>query len=338
MKSSLSMGMPPLVSVDLRKMPKQHRFDTWHEVVRPFYYPEALTARDRFSGYAAVAKAGDVLLVDVGFTPQRSVRTRRHAAESDHFQLQCYRRGGVVGSRGGRPFRLGPDRIGLCDGRCEHEALANESSEGLSLCIPRARIDAALPSDRPTVCWSKGTPGWLLLAGAARTLRNGVQQWSAAEARDAAEGFIGLLNGLLGGREDRKPVKRLWLLTIKRYIDAHLHDADLDAATLCRVFGCSRASLYRLFQEHGGVASYLCERRLSRCFAEFAAAPERRGRVRKIAERWGFNDPSHFNRLFKKQFGMLPSEVPADGSTNNGQDLGRPNRMAEAIDQWMRAL
>ena len=51
--------------------------------------------------------------------------------------------------------------------------------------------------------------------------------------------------------------------------------------------------------------------RLARCYLEFAAADPGRGRVKEVAERWGFGDPSHFHRLSKKHFDVSPSEVLA---------------------------
>jgi AraC-like DNA-binding protein len=88
-----------------------------------------------------------------------------------------------------------------------------------------------------------------------------------------------------------------------------LHRKELNTAALCRRFDGSRRRLYGLFKEYGGVEACLRQGRLARCYLELAAADPGRGRVKEVAERWGFVDPSHFHRLFKQHVDVSPSEV-----------------------------
>jgi AraC-like DNA-binding protein len=91
---------------------------------------------------------------------------------------------------------------------------------------------------------------------------------------------------------------------------------------------------------HGGVERYLRERRLGRCFAELAAADPATARIGKIAERWGFLDPSHFNRLFKQHFGLRPSDVMASQAIGH-HDANRGSELTQDLataHQWIRSL
>lgn len=57
---------------------------------------------------------------------------------------------------------------------------------------------------------------------------------------------------------------------------------------------------------------YMRGRRLDRCLFELAGATRKCGAVCEVAHRWGFQDPTAFNRLFGARFGMSPSKCFAD--------------------------
>jgi AraC-like DNA-binding protein len=75
--------------------------------------------------------------------------------------------------------------------------------------------------------------------------------------------------------------------------------------------GLSRSVLYRLFRDGGGIAFYIREQRLRRCFADLVSERGRDLQVAKIAWQWGFTDSAHFSRLFRDRFGCSPSDARA---------------------------
>jgi AraC-like DNA-binding protein len=102
---------------------------------------------------------------------------------------------------------------------------------------------------------------------------------------------------------------------LRQYIHANLSSPTLSTEALMANFGVSRAVLYRLFEKHGGVMRYIRNCRLERCLFELSSVPATRGSISAVAKRWRFNDPSHFNRLFRQRFGAAPSEL-----------IGRPSK------------
>lgn len=67
------------------------------------------------------------------------------------------------------------------------------------------------------------------------------------------------------------------------FIKANLSDLVLGLDDLRAAFHCSRSSGYRCFEQHGGVASYIREQCLHRCFDELAQPTELPRRIADVA-------------------------------------------------------
>ena len=61
-----------------------------------------------------------------------------------------------------------------------------------------------------------------------------------------------------------------------------------------------------------------------------------RKHVGLIATRWGFENPSHFNRLFKQSFGVVPSAV--GGLTIASNERPRTRYHTETLNSWVTEL
>lgn len=94
-----------------------------------------------------------------------------------------------------------------------------------------------------------------------------------------------------------------------RYIDARLTAWELTPGMVARGLTCSRATLYRAFADRGlTVAGLIRERRLLRARQMLSRNPMQLP-VSEIALSCGVTDMRTFNRTFKAQFGMTPSEA-----------------------------
>jgi len=93
---------------------------------------------------------------------------------------------------------------------------------------------------------------------------------------------------------------------IRKYIDTHLDDPNLGPLQICNLFNMSRATLYRMFEEDGGVRRRIQDRRLFSAMWDLATGGVRRGRLSQVAETWGFSSDANFNRAVKKVFGLPP--------------------------------
>jgi AraC-like DNA-binding protein len=93
-------------------------------------------------------------------------------------------------------------------------------------------------------------------------------------------------------------------------IERRLGSSALNVDHLCRCLGISRTSLQRLFEEEGGVGTYIRRRRLE-AVRRALADPHNRETIAALADRWGFSDAAHLSRRFRAHYGSAPSDYRA---------------------------
>jgi len=99
------------------------------------------------------------------------------------------------------------------------------------------------------------------------------------------------------------------VVTVSRYIDANLRNANLSPRYLARILGCSVRHLHRLFDGSGiTVAAYIKQRRLAAIAQELRNPYHAEDSITEISLRWGFPEITHFSRSFRAEFGMSPRE------------------------------
>ena len=104
-----------------------------------------------------------------------------------------------------------------------------------------------------------------------------------------------------------------FLEKLKQTIQEHIADADYDTEKFAHDMCMSRMQLNRKLRALTGHSTHelVREFRLQRA-AELLG--KNAGNVSEVAFEVGFNDLSHFARVFRERFGMLPSEYKPAGS------------------------
>lgn len=151
-----------------------------------------------------------------------------------------------------------------------------------------------------------------LIGGHLHTLFEGLSDITQPEAPAIVTATANLVTNLvapqIAARYQPSPtVRGVVIIEIRRYIEQHIAQPDLGPERLCKAFGLSRASLYRLFEPIGGVTDYIRTRRLRTAFDMLENDGKRT--VGETAYACGFSDISAFSRAFRNQFAMSPSEV-----------------------------
>lgn len=102
-------------------------------------------------------------------------------------------------------------------------------------------------------------------------------------------------------------MKALTLTRVKRHVLEHLHDPELNPMLIEQSIGISSRYINKLFEaEEASLMRYVWNLRLERCAQDLANPQCAALRVSDVALRWGFNDMSHFSRVFRERFAMSP--------------------------------
>jgi AraC family transcriptional activator of tynA and feaB len=92
------------------------------------------------------------------------------------------------------------------------------------------------------------------------------------------------------------------------FIREHLRDPDLCIDQISRALGCTKRYLHMLFSERGmTVSDYIWRTRLLNCRQELEAQGGKT--ITDVAFSWGFSSSSHFSRVFRRYFGIVPSAI-----------------------------
>ncbi|MCR6497784.1 helix-turn-helix domain-containing protein [Shinella sp. CPCC 101442] len=180
-----------------------------------------------------------------------------------------------------------------------------------------------------------------LIGSHLRTLFEDLSDITQAEAPAIVAATANLVTNLVGpqinDRSQPSPtVRGAVIMEIRRYIEQQMAHPDLGPDHLCKMFGLSRASLYRLFEPVGGVTDYIRTRRLRAAFDTLANDNKRT--VGEIAYASGFPDISAFSRAFRHQFGMSPSEVRETGDRKPRPLSSVERQAAASVHDWLRII
>lgn len=92
------------------------------------------------------------------------------------------------------------------------------------------------------------------------------------------------------------------------FIHEHLRDPDLSIDQISTALGCTKRYLHMLFSDRGmTVSDYIWRARLLNCRQELEAQGGKT--ITDVAFSWGFSSSSHFSRVFRRYFGVVPSSI-----------------------------
>lgn len=170
-------------------------------------------------------------------------------------------------------------------------------------------------------------------SGAARVLMDlAVSALQQSEQMETAsrQALAPLLRQLLvtavGELAVRSPVldaKARLVERIRRVVEARLGDALLSIDDIAQACGCSKRYLHIAFAQHsegGSLTQYILTQRLTACKNELAQIEPASRSIAEVAYRWGFTDPAHFSRAFRKAYGITPTAFRAICQTPQPED------------------
>ncbi|MEM1047372.1 MAG: helix-turn-helix domain-containing protein [Pseudomonadota bacterium] len=218
----------------------------------------------------------------------------------------------------GRPIVFEGDDIREMSSGCIYmsdrfDALWLEAGKSRSLVVRADRLgrDRIEPSCKSI---STASPFGRVLHAALSALFVVLPTSSPAEVRELGTLATSLLRVALDGRIESEGQHRSLTAARDRALQAFtvehaISETRVTAEMLSTMFGVSRATVYRAFEEVGGIQRFVAKVRLRRSFGQLAVAAACRGSVGGIASACGYMDVAHFSRSFKREFGCTPSDI-----------------------------
>ena len=206
----------------------------------------------------------------------------------------------------------GPADLAVVDTTEPFELVNAHDFKALCFAIPRQLLPAGF-CERPRLTLSRTEAGRALsqtLAGYAELCLN--SQTPSEIATIVGRHIVDLISHapeiLAQASSERVNTPVLLMMMMMDHIDRHSADPNLCAATLARKFHCSGRYIHKLFAGTGrSVGEHVNDRRIAACTRDLLDNPGNR-KVAEIAFAAGFQDISHFNRLFKRINGAAPRE------------------------------
>jgi AraC-like DNA-binding protein len=302
-----------------RELAPAERFAAWHESMTIFLDPSLSSHDDvlKFDG-----EIEGYLLDDILFTRAQASRQKFDRAESkiardglQHYMIELFLGGHTEMKVGRHIVRNQPGQIVGFDLGDVMDSF-NSDFDVLCIHIPRTRLAPLLarPDSVHGVMPSLEGGAGYLLSGYLQTLYQVVPTLGPVEAATAARALLELIAAafnkeVAGPRGETSIAQQSLLLRAQLFIRENLGTDNLSSDRIAASIGVSRSVLYQLFEPVGGVASYVRELRLHKCFAEIVSPRNVGTQISEIAYRWGFSDPAVFTRAFRRRYGRSPSEA-----------------------------
>lgn len=310
--------MSQLHSFSTRDLPSQVRVRSWEARLRTALGDVRVTAPScaaDFDAWSETLSDNGVLVGRVGACGQQiEQRVQRRITSRDHkihvmFQLS----GRFEIEQFGRRAMLEPGDWAFVVVTEAFRTAHDMPAEMLVLDAPRRAVFPDIAADRlsahrfscehGSACLAKSYLNTLV------TERTALHPLTTAELAATAARLVRLsVIENLGARSEIK-VHQMLQVRIRDFIDRHLQDSDLSVESVAEALHCSKRYVHKVFSAGGeSLSQYILRMRLERCRQDLQRRELNYLSLTQVAFSWGFNSPGHFSRVFRRQFGVRPSD------------------------------
>jgi AraC-like DNA-binding protein len=291
------------------------RFSYWRDAIcRSMFNISIETEPERFAARLTTRRAGALGFARSESSGYRIMRSRRDidSAPADHWTIYLQMHGRTTFEQNGDMLTLERNDIAILDGRQPFRADFAGVGRRAVVKVPGQMIDRRAP-------WVRQRPLHRIAAGSrfADLARDHVVALTADEAPPDDSASLVLtenLSNLLGlASATDLPAGRLQpdlqLEALLAFCRQNLHDCELTPQRVAAHFGISVRTVHLRFERIGRTfGRWLLDHRLDACHTALRDERQRDANISEIAYHWGFNDLSHFNKVFRARFDTTPRE------------------------------
>ena len=306
-------------------LPQGQRLEGFGELVCDRFFPMSVDANQKnraaFTGQIQHSQLSRVGVAAVSSSPLDVFRRRADIAKADEaaYLVKVQVQGEGLVCQRGREAYLQPGDFAMCLSSEPYELHFRASYSQLILAVPQTMLEECVTQPQRhlgvRMRADEGANG--LFSQFVANIGARMENMDGVLAQRLEANVIDLLCTTLGHATDTQKhdalssgVKDEYLSRIKAYIRNHLAEDSLTPVELAARHDISTRYLHMLFADSGESVSRFIQRlRLEACESAFREPAYDGYSVSEIAFRFGFNDASHFSRVFKQQYGETPARL-----------------------------
>ena len=312
--------MPRLETFSTAELPPHRRLEYWNDLTGSAFTPLVTDPVDRraFVGRLTRTQVGEIRIAEARSDPAIVRHSRQHVARSrEAIFMLCLQLDGVsINRQQGRESVLRYGDFHLLDSSRPYEVSFQQSNRMLVLSIPHPDLARRMPNPESLVAipmsGRNGVAGLLssLLCNFWQQRRTGDETFLSPRFSEAILDLVASayasINAAVPAGSSIAIARRE---QIRSHIETHLHDPTLTPGSVAAAVHLSPRRLHQLFEADGEtVGAYILRRRLEECARAMADASQRSRTVTEIAFLHGFNNASHFGRVFRERYQSTPSD------------------------------
>lgn len=297
--------------------PPQHQFDAWSSALNDSHLKWSLSkASDTaFFGDMKMRHLGGLRLLYCDCETCYGKRTSSEIKNSDgeYFGLLYIYEGSEIVSYKDQIIKLGKGSFMLWDSTKPIEFKLLSRTKKVTLLVPQDRLRIQLPQVEEhiwkSIDFSKGLGA--VTASHIATLGNEANSIDKGTGYSVVDLTLELITTCLQANISRPASKARQDIfdEIKSFILKNLELPGIGPCMIADKFSISTRYLHLLFAEKGiSVSHWILDQRLEQCRRQLVHTDHYRRSITNIAFQWGFNDSAHFCKVFKKKYGITPSE------------------------------
>jgi AraC-like DNA-binding protein len=299
--------------------PGYRRLALWQDIVCDVYVGLDCTSAlgSDFRGAVTRTPLGRAACSEVSSDQQRVYRTpaRIGRAHEEYVLIALGKRGIGSVAQDGREAAIRPGEFAIYDTTRPYELRFEEAFTQTILQVPRDMLTRCISGIEALTATSFGSdrPLSKLAHDFVYQLCQSADRIAPEQATRLAEQAVDLVAMALA---ERLPLlaaasthRAALLYRLKAHIRAHLSDPELSLADTAAALGISSRYVNDLLSdEDTSFQRHVLKQRLAQCARDLASPTLAHRQVGEIAFTWGFNDLSHFGRVFREHYGASPRD------------------------------
>jgi AraC-like DNA-binding protein len=312
--------MPQLETFSTAELPPHRRLEYWNDLTGSTFTPLVTDPVDKraFVGRLTRTRVGDIRLAEARSEPAIVRHSRQHVARTrDALFMLCLQLDGVsVNRQQGREAVLRYGDFHLLDSSRPYEVSFQQPNRMLVLSVPHPELARRMPNPESLVgiamSGRSGVSGLLssLLCNFWQQRRTGDETFLSPRFSEAILDLVAsAYASITAAAPEGSSIAIARREQIRSYIETHLHDPALTPGGVAAAVHLSPRRLHQLFEADGEtVGAYILRRRLEECARAMSDVSQRSRTVTEIAFLHGFNNASHFGRVFRERYQSTPSD------------------------------